>query len=126
MKARARQERAVRALPQLAPAELDVTKALWSSGALSGRGVDEKLETHTGWAYSTTRTMIQRMVKNGLVTKRRFHGLHVYEPAIPRALGMARLVRGFASRVLGLSDAPVAALFQERERRRRSRHCASS
>jgi BlaI family penicillinase repressor len=102
-------------LPQLAPAELDVMKVLWSAGGLSGREVHERLAEQTGWAYSTTRTTIERMVKKGLVTRRTFHGLHVYEAAISRAQGMARLVHEFASRVLGLSHAPVAALFRDSE-----------
>jgi len=100
-------------LPQLAPAELDVMKVLWTAGGLSGREVHERLAGQTGWAYSTTRTTIERMVKKGLVARRSFHGLHVYEPAISRAQGMARLVHEFASRVLGLSHVPVAALFRD-------------
>jgi len=102
-----------KALPQLAPAELDVMKALWAGGGLSAREVHERLAEQTGWAYSTTRTTIERMVKKGLVARRTFHGLHVYEPAISRAQGMARLVHDFASRVLGLSHVPVAALFRD-------------
>jgi BlaI family transcriptional regulator, penicillinase repressor len=102
-------------LPQIAPAELEVMKVLWAAGGLSGREVHERLADQTGWAYSTTRTTIERMAKKGLVTRRTFHGLHVYEPAISRAQGVARLVREFASRVLGLSHVPVAALFRESE-----------
>jgi BlaI family transcriptional regulator, penicillinase repressor len=88
-------------------------KVLWAAGALSGREVHEKLRVQTGWAYSTTRTTVERMVKKGLVEKRTFHGLHLYEPAISRVQGVARLVHEFASRVLGLSEVPVAALFRE-------------
>jgi len=102
-------------LPQLAPAELDVMKVLWSAGSLSGREVHERLARETGWAYSTTRTTLERMVVKGLVGRRSFHGLHVYEPALSRAQGLARLVQDFASRVLGLRRAPVAALFRESE-----------
>lgn len=104
-----------KALPQLAPAELDVMKVLWGSGGLSAREVHDRLARQTGWAYSTTRTTIERMVKKGLVARRTFHGLHVYEAAISRAQGMARLVHDFASRVLGLSHVPVAALFRDSE-----------
>ena len=58
-----------KALPQLAPAELDVMKVLWTAGGLSAREVHERLAEQTGWAYSTTRTMIERMVKKGLVAR---------------------------------------------------------
>jgi BlaI family penicillinase repressor len=104
-----------KALPRLAPAELDVMKVLWSVGALSGREVHSRLAAETGWAYSTTRTMLERMVRKGVVARETFHGLHVYRPVISRAQGVARLVQEFAWNVLGLSHAPVAALFQGSE-----------
>ena len=102
-------------LPQLAPAELDVMKLLWSAGRLSAREIHDRLAPKTGWAYSTTRTTVERMVKKGHVAKRDSHGLHVYEAVISRAEGMAPLVREFARNVLGLSQVPVAALFRESE-----------
>lgn len=100
-------------LPQLAPAELDVMKLLWATSGLSARELHERLEAQTGWAYSTTRTTVDRLVKKGLVRKRPFHGLHLYEAAISRAQGMAPLVSEFARNILGLSQVPVAALFRE-------------
>jgi BlaI family penicillinase repressor len=104
-----------KALPRLAPAELDVMKVLWSVGALSGREVHSRLAGPTGWAYSTTRTVLERMVRKGVVVRETFHGLHVYRPAISRAQGVARLVQEFASKVLGLSHVPVATLFRGSE-----------
>lgn len=102
-------------LPRLAPAELDVMKALWQAGPLSAREIHERLSRGTGWAYSTTRTVVERMVEKGLVSKTASHGLHVYAPSISRAAGLARLVRDFAEQVLELKRAPVAALFAESE-----------
>ena len=102
-------------LPQLAPAELDVMKLLWSSGSLSARETHDRLAPRTGWAYSTTRTTLERLVKKGHVEKRDSHGLHVYAAATSRAQGMAPLVHEFARNVLGLSHAPVAALFRGSE-----------
>jgi BlaI family transcriptional regulator, penicillinase repressor len=102
-------------LPQLAPAELDVMKTLWKAGTLSAREIHEQLVARTGWAYSTTRTTIERMVAKHLLTKRSFHGLNVYGPAVSRPQGIAHLVREFARQVLDLPTAPVAALFAESE-----------
>jgi BlaI family penicillinase repressor len=102
-------------LPRLAPAELEVMKVLWSSGRLSSREVHAGLADGTGRAYSTTRTLLERLVKKRVVARETFHGLHLYRPSISRAQGVARLVQEFASKVLGLSHVPVAALFQESE-----------
>ena len=100
-------------LPQLAPAELDVMKTLWSSGSLSAREVHERLAQRTGWAYSTTRTVMERLVRKGLLRKQSSHGLHVYTAAVSRPTGLAQLVRDFAEQVLELREIPVAALFSK-------------
>jgi BlaI family transcriptional regulator, penicillinase repressor len=102
-------------LPRLAPAELDVMKALWQAGPQSAREIHDRVGRATGWAYSTTRTVVERMVEKGLVTKTASHGLHLYAASISRAAGLARLVRDFAEQVLELKRPPVAALFAESE-----------
>ena len=102
-------------LPQLTSAELDVMKVLWESGELSAREVHERLAERQGWAYSTTRTMLERMVRKSLLGKRAFHGLHLYGTRISRAAGLARRVRDFAREVLETSHGPVVSLFAESE-----------
>ena len=100
-------------LPQLTPAELDVMKVLWSEGRLSARELHDRVAARHDWAYSTTRTTIERMVRKGLVDKLRFHGLHLYAPAISRARGLARMVRDFAREVLEVNPVPVVSLFAD-------------
>ncbi len=100
-------------LPQLTPAELEVMKVLWKEGRLAAREVHERLAAEQGWAYTTTRTMMERLYKKGLLDKRAFHGLHLYRPRISRAAGLARRVRDFARQVLETSPMPVVALFAE-------------
>ncbi len=100
-------------LPQLTPAELEVMRVLWRAGRLSAREVHEQLGERRDWAYSTTRTTIERMVRKGLVVKKSFHGLLVYSAAISRAEGLAKMVRDFAAQVLESSHVPVVSLFAE-------------
>lgn len=99
--------------PELAKTELDVMKVLWDGEKLSAREVHERLADAQGWAYSTTRTVLERMVTKELVAKDRFHGIYVYRPAISKAAGLAPLVREFASRVLEMDARPVVSLFAE-------------
>jgi BlaI family penicillinase repressor len=98
-------------LPHLSAAELEVMKVLWRDGRLSAREIHERVRRKTGWAYSTTRTLIERMVRKSVITKSSFHGIHLYESGISRAQGMARLVKEFAEQVLEISDPPLASLF---------------
>lgn len=90
-------------------------KVLWRSGRLSAREVHEEVAGELGWAASTTRTTLERMAKKGVVVKKTFHGLHLYEPAISKARGLAARVREFAERVLEIDPAPVVSLFAESE-----------
>ena len=100
-------------LPQLNSTELEVMKILWDADGLSAREVHERIGDHMEWAYSTTRTTIERMVRKGLVKKSVFHGLHLYTAAVSRASGLARMVRDFARQVVETSHAPVVSLFAE-------------
>lgn len=100
-------------LPQLNPTELEVMKVLWDADGLSAREVHERLGDHRDWAYSTTRTTIERMVRKGLVTKSAFHGLHLYTASVSRASGLARMVRDFARQVVETSHVPVVSLFAD-------------
>jgi predicted transcriptional regulator len=50
------------ALPDLSDSELDVMRALWKGGRLSAREVHDTVSPEREWAYSTTRTVLDRMV----------------------------------------------------------------
>ncbi len=100
-------------LPRPAPTELELLAHLWREGPLSAREIHERGPDDR--AYSTTRTLLERMVGKGLVTRERFHGLNIYEAAISRARGLAELVRHFARHALGSGPGPVLALFAAEE-----------
>ncbi len=100
-------------LPDLTRSELAVIKVLWKQGALSAREVHGQLAGSIDWAYSTTRTTIERMVTKGLISKSRFHGIYVYEPLISKVPGLAGLARELAERVLEVDYAPVVSLLAE-------------
>ena len=102
-----------RDLPQLTATELEVMKVLWNGDGFSAREIHQRLGERMAWAYSTTRTTVERMVGKGLVEKNAFHGLHIYSASVSRARGLARMVRDFASQVLETSYSPVVSLFAE-------------
>lgn len=80
--------------------ELAVLKALWSARRLSAREVHDSAGKALGWSYSTTRTVLLRMVEKGLVQRGAVHGLAVFEPAERKVTTLSRLIRSFAARVL--------------------------
>jgi len=99
--------------PDLTRSELAVLKVLWKQGELSAREVHEGLSGSLDWAYSTTRTTLDRMATKGLLQKRSFHGMYLYEPCVSKVAGLAGLVRDLAERVLEVDYAPVVSLFAE-------------
>ena len=100
-------------LPRLTQPELELMKSLWSAERMSARELHEQVGEAQGWAYSTTRTTLERMVRKGLVSKGSFHGLHLYQAQISRATGLARMVWDFATQVLESGPSPVVSLFAE-------------
>jgi predicted transcriptional regulator len=100
-------------LPQLSAAELEVMNALWEVDRLSARELHDRIADRHGWATSTTRTLLERLVVKGVVDKQPFHGLHLYRARVSRARGVAALVRDFATQVLGTSPAAVVPLFAD-------------
>ena len=100
---------------ELSRSELGLLKLFWRRGKLSARETHDAVESEMGWAYTTTRTMLDRMVKKGLLEREAFHGLYLYGAAVGKVATMARLVKEFTERVLELDSVPVATLFAQSE-----------
>ena len=98
-------------LPDLTKAEFDILRILWKSGRLNVREVHDQLIENYKWAYSTTKTMMDRMVKKGLLRREEFHGVYLYKPLLSRPKGFARFIQFFADRVLELDYGSVVSLF---------------
>ena len=99
----------------LSKTELGILKLLWRTERSSAREIHDALGNDMGWAYTTTRTMLDRMVKKGLLERGSFHGLYLYSAAVGKVTTVARLVREFTERVLELDSVPVATLFADSE-----------
>ena len=100
-----------RKLVDLSRAEYDILRTLWKAGQLSVREVHDLLKITYNWAYTTTKTMMDRMVKKGLLSRESFHGIVVYKPLITRPAGLVRMVQFFADRVLEMDTGSVVSLF---------------
>ena len=98
-------------LPELSKAEYDILRVLWRDGTLSVREVHDQVSPANQWAYSTTKTVMDRMVKKELLKREKFHGVFIYRPLISRPAGLARLVQFFADRVLETDYGTVVSLF---------------
>jgi len=107
--------RAAPSITELSRSELEVLKPLWERETLSAREVHEAIEPKLGWAYTTTRTMLDRLVTKGHVARKSFHGINVYSACIPRVSAVAGMVRNFARSVLEIDPSLVVPLFAKSE-----------
>jgi BlaI family transcriptional regulator, penicillinase repressor len=102
-------------IPEPSKAEYDILRILWKNGRQTVREVHDKLVETSGWAYTTTKTMMDRMVNKELLKRDDFHGINLYEANISRPAGMAKLVEFFADRVLEVDASTVVSMFSANE-----------
>lgn len=98
-------------LPELSKAEYDILRILWKEEKGTVREVYKHLQSTHNWAYTTTKTMMDRMVAKDLLQREEFHGIFLYKPMISRPAGLAKMVRFFADRVLETDTSLVVAMF---------------
>lgn len=93
--------------------ELEILKLLWRRKALTARAIADALAEPLGWSYSTLRTVLERMVDKGLLTRQPADGANVYAAAIGKVALLGRMIQDFSSRVLELDAAPSAVYFAQ-------------
>jgi predicted transcriptional regulator len=96
-------------IPDLTRSEYEVLRVLWKGKVLSVREVHDKLTA--GWAYSTTKTVMDRMVKKVLLSRENFHGVYIYKPLISRPAGLVKMLKFFADSVLEMDYDMVVSMF---------------
>ena len=67
---------------ELTRAEWTIIKAVWEREPCTAPEVQDKLQKQTGWAYSTVRTLMDRMVAKGLLSSEKVRHATLYRSAI--------------------------------------------
>jgi BlaI family penicillinase repressor len=73
-----------KARTELTEAEWAIIKAVWETEPCTAPDIREKLLRQTAWAYSTVRTLMDRMVVKGLLAAEKVRNLTVYRSAVTR------------------------------------------
>src|SRR5262249_43781204 len=87
--------------------EWDLLEALWSLERGTAREVAEALAAKHGWAYSTVKTLLDRMVTKHLVRARQVGNVWEYAPNVPRAQARRFAWGRFIERAFGGAVAPA-------------------
>lgn len=91
----------------LAKAEWSVMEALWARNTATATEIQNDLEEIHHWAYSTVKTMLDRLVDKGYVKSRRVGNVYEYSPKIKRKSVVARVIDDVYDRVLEGSLEPL-------------------
>jgi len=67
---------------ELTEAEWEVMKVVWEKEPCAAGTVQEELAGHKEWAYSTVKTMMERMVKKGALGRTRIRNLNLFHSRI--------------------------------------------
>lgn len=70
---------------ELFDSEWAILQVVWEREPCTAPAVQEVLEKDKGWAYTTVKTLMDRMVKKGLLRTERMRNLYLYRSAITRA-----------------------------------------
>ncbi|MEM8800536.1 MAG: BlaI/MecI/CopY family transcriptional regulator [Pseudomonadota bacterium] len=98
--------------PEISKSEYDILRPLWKQSPLSVREVHDQTSVTSGWAYTTTKTTMDRLVAKGMLAREQQHGVFVYRPLISKPAGLAQMIRFFADRVLEMDRVQVVSMMQ--------------
>ena len=70
---------------ELFESEWAILEAVWELEPCAAPTVQEALESTKGWAYTTVKTMMDRMVKKGLLQTEKIRNLYMYSSGISQS-----------------------------------------
>jgi len=94
--------------------EWEVMEILWAESPLSATEIYERMETASTWGAKTVRTFLSRLLQKQAVSRRKIHGMYVFEPAVRRSDCLRQESQSFIDRFFdGNSVSLVVHLLDE-------------
>ncbi len=103
------------ASPDLTEAEWAVIKVVWKNEPCAAGTVQEALEKSRGWAYSTVKTTMDRMVAKGLLATQRIRNLTLFTARISEPQARRGELRRMLGRAFNGALAPLLEFVAEHE-----------
>jgi BlaI family penicillinase repressor len=101
---------------ELFDSEWAILQAVWEHEPCAAPTVQEALQKERGWAYTTVKTMMDRMVKKGLLQTQRIRNLYLYRSAITRAQAQRSEIMKAVKRAFDGALTPMMQFLIENER----------
>jgi BlaI family transcriptional regulator, penicillinase repressor len=103
------------AFGELTEAEWAIMKVIWEHQPCAAGTVQEALTTQKGWAYSTVKTTMDRMVDKGLLKIHKVRNIQLFSSQINRSQATKGEFRKMLSRAFDGALAPMVQFLVENE-----------
>jgi len=101
---------------QLSEAEWKIMNLVWADHPATARLVLDGVIEETGWAYTTVKTMMNRLVEKGILSETKRAGTSQYEPRLTRTKARAFALRALVDRAFGGAMGPMMSYLVEDEK----------
>lgn len=100
--------------PGVSDSELEVLKSLWEDGPATVREVSQRMrKTRKGWAYTTVKTLLNRLEAKGYVSCDKSGFAHVFRASVSRRNLLLEGLDLLRERICDGSAAPLVRAFVE-------------
>jgi BlaI family penicillinase repressor len=100
---------------ELFESEWAILQVVWEQEPCAAPTVQEVLREGKGWAYTTVKTMMDRMVRKGLLRTERVRNLYLYRAAITRQQAQHSEIRRTIKRAFDGALTPMMQFLIENE-----------
>jgi len=101
---------------ELFESEWTILQVVWEREPCAAPTVQEVLQESKGWAYTTVKTMMDRMVRKGLLKTERVRNLYLYQSAVTRAQAQRNELLRTAQRAFDGAMTPMMQFLIESEK----------
>ncbi len=99
--------------PHVTVAESEVLVALWNAGPLSATALVEAVRARQPWGEATIKTLLNRLMRKGLVRSQKDDGRQRYHPLLDREAYVRAEGQALADRLFGADLSAVAAILSK-------------
>ncbi len=92
---------------KLTKAEWQIMNALWVRHPATAREISERLGDEVGWAYTTIKTLLTRLVEKGVLSERKRANASVYGPLVTKLKARRSAVSALAEQAFEGAFGPL-------------------
>jgi Predicted transcriptional regulator len=96
-------------------AEWEVMRVVWRKRSITAVDVIAEIQTSRNWSVSTIKTLLNRLVKKGILAFRKSGRQYLYSPLVSQVECRTTEIRSFLDRVFDGSLSPLLAHYVQNE-----------